>query len=124
MVLVDLISTLKNDKTLKSLLNATITESKIHPMPCNEDGISYNYNDLTNDALVRQSQFKATIIHDDLMKCYEIKERVDNLLITLGDQSFNKDIMSIAQTGGGFFYDADLQKYKVVTIYTIQERMM
>lgn len=122
MVLVELINILKSDTTLATLLGASVSNSKIMPMPLISDGIGYNFIPLGNNNAVQQSQFELTIINSDLLKCYNIKSAVDRLLITTGDDSLTDSITSCGQNGGGCWYDDDLKMYKLKANYTIIER--
>lgn len=122
MILIELITILKNDTILKTLLKATVTNTKIMPMPLLTDGIGYNFITLTNDGIKEQSQFELTIINTDLLRCYEIKEQVDKLLITIGDTPLTNNILEVSQNGGGSYYDDDLKFYKLKANYTILSR--
>lgn len=122
MVLIELITILKNDATLKTLLKATVTNTKIMPMPLLTDGIGYTFIPLTNDGVKEQSQFELTIINTDLLRCYEIKEQLDKLLITIGDTPLTNGILEVSQNGGGCWYDGDLKMFKLKANYTILSR--
>lgn len=123
MVLVDLVGILKNDTTLKNLLRATETNTKIMPMPLITDGIGYNFIPLTNDGIKGQNQFELTIINTELLKCHEIKSTVDKLLITIGDDSLTNSITGCSQNGGGCWYDDGLKMYKLKSNYVVIERV-
>lgn len=122
MVLEELTNILKNDTTLKALLKAKIDNTKIMPMPLISDGIGYNFVPLSNNNGVQQSQFELTIINADLLRCCEIKEQLDKLLITIGDTQLTNSILEASQNGGGCWYDDDLKMYKLQANYTIIER--
>lgn len=122
MLLIELITILKNNTILKTLLKATVTNTKIMPMPLLTDGIGYNFITLTNDGIKEQSQFELTIINTDLLRCYEIKEQLDKLLITIGDTPLTNNILEVSQNGGGSYYDDDLKFYKLKANYTILSR--
>lgn len=91
-------------------------------MPLLTDGIGYNFITLTNDGIKEQSQFELTIINTDLLRCYEIKEQLDKLLITIGDTPLTNNILEVSQNGGGSYYDDDLKFYKLKANYTILSR--
>ena len=122
MVLIELITILKNDATLKTLLKATVTNTKIMPMPLLTDGIGYTFIPLTSDGVKEQSQFELTIINTDLLRCYEIKEQLDELLITIGDTPLTNSILEVGQNGGGYYFDGDLKMFKLKANYTILSR--
>ena len=122
MVLSELTTILKNDTTLKTLLKATVTNTKIMPMPLSSEGIGYSFIPLTNDGIKEQSQFELTIMNADLFKCCEIKEQVDKLLITIGDTPLTNNILEVSQNGGGSYFDDDLKFYKLKTNYTVLSR--
>lgn len=122
MVLVELINILKSDTTLATLLGASVSNSKIMPMPLITQGIGYNFIPLTNNNEVQQSQFELTIINTELIRCCEIKEQLDKLLVTTGDDSLTDSITGCSQNGGGCWYDDVLKMYKLQANYTIIER--
>ena len=122
MVLIELIAILKNDTALKTLLKATITNTKIMPMPLLSDGIGYNFIPLTSDGVKEQSQFELTIINTDLLRCYEIKEQLDKLLITIGDTQLTNSILEVSQNGGGSYFDDELKMFKLKVNYTVISR--
>lgn len=122
MVLVELITILKNDTTLKTLLKATVTNTKITPIPLISEGIGYSFIPLTNDGIKEQSQFELTIMNADLLRCYEIKEQVDKSLITMGDTPLTNTILEVSQNGGGSYFDDDLKMFKLKANYTILSR--
>lgn len=122
MVLIDLINILKNDTTLATLLGASVSNSKIMPMPLITQGIGYNFVTLTYDGVKAQSQFELTIINLDVLKCYEIKNRIDDLLVTVGDSTLTTDILSCYQNGGGQYFDDDLNAFRLKVNYTIISR--
>lgn len=122
MVIVELIEILKNDATLKALLNAADCNSKIMPMPLISDGIGYSFIPLTNDGIKEQSQFELTIINADLLRCYVIKGKLDELLITIGDTQLTNSILEVRQNGGGSWYDNELKMFKLKTNYTVLSR--
>lgn len=122
MVLEELTSILKNDTTLKELLKAKIDNTKIMPMPLLSDGIGYEFIPLTNNGIKEQAQFELTIINANLLKCYEIKEQVDRLLLTIGDTPLTDTILEVSQNGGGKYHDDDLNMEKLKANYTILSR--
>lgn len=124
MVLVELITILKNSTALSALLGSTSENIKIMPMPLITDGVGYNFIPLISDGAVQQSQFELTIINVDLVKCYEIKEQIDKLLITIGNDNLTNTILTCSQNGGGQSYDGELKMFKLYANYTIKERMI
>ena len=122
MILLELLEILESDSELAILLKASITNSKIMPMPLITDGIGFNFIPLTNDGTKSQSVLELTIANEMLNKCYEIKDRIDNLIITKGNDNLTSTIQSISQNGGGFYFDSDLKMYKLKTNYTVISR--
>lgn len=122
MVLEELLNILEADKNLATLLKVDVRSSKIMPMPLITDGIGFNFIPLTNDGNKIQSVFELTIANVMLDKCYEIKDRIDSLIITKGNDNLTSTIQSVSQNGGGFYYDADLKMYKLKTNYTVISR--
>lgn len=122
MILLELLEILESDIALATLLNASITNSKIMPMPLITDGVGFNFIPLMNDGIKTQSVFELIIANVMLDKCYEIKDRIDSLLITIGDDNLTSTIQSVSQNGGGFYYDDDLKMYKLKTNYAVISR--
>lgn len=122
MILEEILNILENDTDLATLLNASITNSKIMPMPLITDGIGFNFIPLTNDGTKSQSVFELTIANEMLDKCYEIKDKIDNLIITIGNDNLTSTVLSVSQNGGGFYFDDDLKMYKLKTNYTVISR--
>ncbi|MBP3887614.1 MAG: hypothetical protein J6F30_08175 [Cellulosilyticum sp.] len=122
MILVELINILKNDTTLATLLGASVSNSKIMPMPLISDGIGYDFIPLLVEGKKEQSQFEITIMNEDILKCYEIKAQIDKLFITIGDTSLTDTILEVSQNGGGKYYDSDLKMEKLKANYTILSR--
>lgn len=122
MILLELLEILESDLELATLLKVDITNGKINPMPLITDGVGFNFIPLTNDGIKSQSVFELTIANKLLNKCYEIKTRIDNLIITIGNDNLTSTICSVSQNGGGFYFDSDLNMYKLKTNYTVISR--
>lgn len=122
MILEDLIDMLETDAELKILLKATESNSKISPDFSINDGIAYTFYDVTNDKIKTQAQFSLTIINDDLLKAYKIKNRVDKILLTFSDEQLLDKILKIVQNGGGQYFDETLKMRKIKTTYIVTYR--
>lgn len=121
-ILESLIAILEADAELKILLNATESISKISPDFSMNDGIAYTFYDVTNDKIKTQAQFSLTIINDDLLKAYKIKNRVDEMLLTFSDEQPLGKILKIVQNGGGQYFDETLNVRKIKTTYIVTYR--
>lgn len=115
----DIIAILRNDVELSNLLGATATDSKISPNYAVKDGIKYEFNILTNDKIKVQANLVLTIVNNDLLVAYAIKSKLDEILLTLGDEQLTDDILQVSQTGGGSYYDSDLDIQKINVTYTL-----
>lgn len=122
MVVKELIQILMADTELANLLGASITNTKIMPMPLITDGVGFNFIPLMYNGLAQQSILELTIANSDVFRCYEIKARIDSLLITIGEDNLTSTIMSVSQNGGGFYFDKDLKMYKLKANYTVISR--
>lgn len=122
MVLEELLNILEADIILATLLKTDVLNSKIMPMPLITNGIGFSFIPLMNDGTKIQSVFELTIANVISNKCYEIKDRIDSLLITIGNDNLTSTIQSVSQNGGGFYYDADLKMYKLKTNYAVISR--
>lgn len=122
MILEDLIAMLETDAELKILLKATESDSKISPDFSINDGIAYTFYDVTNDKIKTQAQFNLTIINDDLLKAYKIKNRLDKILLTFSDEQPLDKVLKIVQNGGGQYFDETLNLRKIKTTYIVTYR--
>lgn len=119
MVIEELIHIISTDTELREMLKATPRNNKISPNFAIKDGIAYTFADIANDRIKVQASFQLTIVNEDLFTAYKIKERLDKLLLTFGDNQLTKNILSVVQNGGGSYFDADLQIQKVKANYTV-----
>lgn len=117
--LIDLLAILEGDEMLSTLLNSTITDKKIHPVPITSDGVGYNYIPFTNDGVKGQSRFEVTVVNADMLKCYEIKQRIDEILITIANKRLTQNILACDANGGGMINDTELKRFKLKTNYVI-----
>lgn len=122
MILEELLNILEADTSLATLLGASVTNSKIMPMPLITDGVGFDFIPLINDGAITQSVLELTIANTDMFSCYEIKDKIDNLLITIGNNELTSTITGVSANGGGFYFDDDLKMYKLKTNYTVISR--
>ena len=108
---------------IKELINL-LSKYDLKPYPdTRAEGISYSYFPVTNDGTVEIGQFELTIANKNLIKCYEAKDEINDILITLGDEQLTNNILSITQSGGGYYRDNDLNIYKLQVNYAVTYRM-
>ncbi len=100
MVLDDILNILENDVELKQLIDG------VHAFGSKKKNcIVYDYTELTSDKIKAQARLTLTIIttknENDFTKNLLIHKRVKQLLLTLGDEKLNNDILEVALNGGG-----------------------
>lgn len=118
-MITQIIGLLKANSDLASLLGATATNSKISPNYAIKDGLKYEFSILTSDKIKVQANLNLTIVKNDLLLAYAIKDKLDEILLTLGDEPLTVDILQVSQTGGGVYYDSDIDIQKINVIYTL-----
>lgn len=98
MILDDILNILKNDIELKQLIDG------VHAFGSKQKNcIVYEYAELTSDKIKAQARLTLTIItlKNEYAKNLLIHKRVKQLLLTLGDNQLNNNILEVALNGGG-----------------------
>lgn len=110
MILLDLLNALKDSDTLSELLSSSEVDRKIYAYNTKSkaDCLVYSFFELTNNKVVCQSTFEVDCYSKEYMKCFKLSDAVKQILITLGDNPFNSDILCIENVGGGYLYNSDL----------------
>ena len=102
MVLNDILLILNNDSELKTLVSGVYAfGTDVIP------SIVYEYSELTNNKVVGQARLTLTIITKDYEINQKAYKRVKQLLLTLGDEKLNNEILEIALNGGGTLYNKE-----------------
>lgn len=122
-MMLEILEVLKNDVELKSLLKATVRDSKIHMFGTTE-GISYKWIPLTSNSIKRQDRLEIMVIHADYEIAINILERVKKLLLTTGDTQFSNRILSISQNGGGCIENPDTHDINLSCFFIVKSREM
>lgn len=100
MSLSEIITILVSDTALSELLGVTTDDKRIYPLEIDGQGMSYKYTQLTNDGVKTQDRLEIRVAYTDLSKCYKIMQRVDELLITIGDDPLTSNILHVEKNGG------------------------
>lgn len=82
----------------------------------------YKFNPFSNDKVKRTDRLELRIIANTLFEAMETAELVNECLLTFGDSSFNKNILTIAQNGGGSSEDLTLNKVHYFLFYDVVSR--
>ncbi len=123
----EILTILKADSELYSLLGATVSDSKIYMNQGKADTcISYKYSLISSDGIKAQSKLEINCISPDYGKSEGILGRVKQPLITVGNKQLNNDILNVALNGGGSLYIEETKQHiiKAYFILTIRERMI
>ncbi len=123
MVLDDILNVLQNATDLQSLLQGTVDDTKIYAFSTSKlNSIVYDYVDLTSNKIVGQARLTLTIntLKVDYSLNIQILDRVKQLLLTLADESFNNDILTIEQNGGGMLENQESATIHNKAIFTIK----
>ncbi|AMJ41692.1 hypothetical protein [Anaerotignum propionicum] len=123
----EILTILKADSELYSLLGATVSDSKIYMNQGKaETCISYKYSIISSDGIKAQSKLEMNCISPDYGKAESILSRVKQLLITVGNKQLNNDILNVALNGGGSLFIEETKQHiiKAYFILSIRERMI
>lgn len=125
MIIKEILNILKQDERLTELLEATSQDRKIYINETSYKGncLVYTFTQLTNDSVKAQSRFEIDCISPDFERCSFILKRVQDLLITLGDEPLTNNIIEISQNGGGYLFDKEIKLHKLKAIFSIKERV-
>lgn len=125
MVIREILDILKQDTELTELLEATSQNRKIYMNETTFQGdcIVYTYTQLTNDKVKAQSRIEIDCISSDYEKSSLILTRVQELLLTLGDEPATENIIEIIQNGGGHLFDKEIKLHKLKAIFSIKEKV-
>ena len=123
----EILTILKADSGLYSLLGATVKDSHIYMNQGKADTcISYKYSIISSDGIKAQSKLEVNCISPDYGKAESMFNRVKQLLVTIGDKQLNNDILNVALNGGGTLFEEETERHilKAYFIFTIRERMI
>lgn len=120
-MILQILNKLKSDERLCELLKPTPTDSKIHMFGTSE-GVAYKWVTLTDDGVKQQHRLEITVIDKSYGKCTLISKRIQDILLTVGDKTFNNDILTIEQNGGGVLQQEDTGYIYVKSYFTIKTR--
>lgn len=123
----EILNILKADSELYSLLGATVKDSHIYMNQGKaETCISYKYTLISSDGIKAQSKLEINCISTEYGKAENTLNRVKQLLITVGDNQLNNDILNVALNGGGNLFEEETERHiiKAYFIFTIRERMI
>ena len=123
MILDSILKKLENDADLKSLLNASPTDTGIYINGTERtDSIVYKYALLSSDGIKEQSRLEISCLSKDYINGNQILDRVKIILLTIGDNQFNNDVLEIALNGGGVLFDEDADTHIIKAIFTIKNK--
>jgi len=123
LVLIDILNILESDTELQSLLSGTTEDKKIYAFSTSKlNSIVYDYVDLTSNKIVGQARLTLTIsnLKVDYALNLQIVSKIKQLLLTLGDESFNNNITEIQQNGGGMLENQETKTIHNKLIFSIK----
>lgn len=114
-VIVSIIDKLNSNTELKALV------STINPFNVTgKNKMYYNYINLTSDGVKAQARLSLVAVCDRYTNSIKAIEEVKKTLLTIGDNKFNDDILSIALNGGGSMRDLETDTFHETAYFTIQ----
>lgn len=123
MILDDILQRLEDDTELKSLLNSSSNNTGIYLNKTDKtDSIVYRFINLTSDGIKEQNRLEISCLSLDYLKVNAILERVKAILLTVGDEQFNNDVLEIALNGGGYLFDDDTKNHIVKAFFIVKNR--
>lgn len=87
-----------------------------------EDTILYKFYPVSNDGVVSQDRLEITVISQDLKQGYTILDKVKQSLLTVGDNQFNEDILTISLNGGGALENLSTNTYHLKAYFIVTTR--
>lgn len=120
-----LIDIIKNDEVVKEILKSTISNPKIYPYYKNEhiQCILHKFVPLSSDGIKEQNRLELTFIHEDELIAKKLMNRVKELLITVGDNKLNNEILEISLNGGGNLVDYQTNTIQLKAFFNIKNRV-
>ena len=121
----DILQILKSDSELRGILKPTAADSKIYMYKGkSETCISYKYSMISSDGIKAQNKLEINFISSDYTKSEQMLNRVKKLLLTVGDERLNENILNVGLNGGGTLYDEITGQHiiKAYFILTTKER--
>ena len=108
----EIISILSNDTTLRALIGSTITDTRIYPLKTmnNYDCIVYKNFPVSDNGVKVQERMEINIIASTYKKALDIAERVNELLLTIGDTPLTSTVLEVELNGGGINYKLETDK--------------
>ena len=123
-MITEILTVLKSNTTLASLLSATQQNSRIYATHTDYLGNCIIYNEYTTAAnkITNNTRLTISIIADSLAKTHSIEDEVKESLLTLADNPLTTNILQVSLSGGGSIYDYDRQKHHRTLYFTIISR--
>lgn len=108
----EIISILSNDTTLRALIGSTVTDTRIYPLKTmnNYDCIVYKNFPVSDNGVKVQERMEINIIASTYKKALDIAERVNELLLTIGDTPLTSTVLEVELNGGGITYKLETDK--------------
>jgi hypothetical protein len=123
LILDNILQKLEEDEQLKLLLNSTSNDTGIYLNKTDKsDSITYRFVNLSNDGVKEQSRLEISCLSKNYLKANAILERVKSVLLTVGDEQFNNDVLEIALNGGGYLFDNDTQNHIVKAFFILKNK--
>lgn len=127
MKLSNVLESLKNDIVLCKLLKPTANDKKIYAFYGKSDTcISYKITPVLSDGIKAQDKLEINCISTDFQTAENLLFRVKEILLTVGDEKWNDEILNISLNGGGMLFDGKTKQYilKAYFIFLTKERML
>jgi hypothetical protein len=71
------------------------------------DAVIYDLTTISYDKLKRLMRVKATIVSDSMENALAIENKLDEALVTFGDNPLTDTVLSCSHDGGGWMTDGD-----------------
>lgn len=127
MVLNDVLEILQNDAELSELLKPTANDSKIYAYRGQADTcIAYRLTPVSSDGIKAQDKLEINCISTDYATAENILSRVKDLILTVGDEKLNDEILTVSLNGGGILFDEKTEQHilKAYFVLVTKERML
>lgn len=118
MIIDDILTALKTNAELMTLIGGNICA---HNSP-SKLALVYSFTPVSDNKIKRVDRFEAHMIADNLLTLYTIDNFIREILLTIGDNSFSRKILSIEINGGGDLEDLVTGTYHKIVYFQIESR--
>lgn len=116
----DLIDTIKADNTIVTALGGA--KVYLNYTTDTTNCLILEYHTVGGDRLKTHIRLKVSAVADTMELCEALEKRLNEIVLSFGDNAVNADILQSTITGGGVLYDTARQKIHKIIYYDLTLR--